>query len=254
MKPKEIFWSGLKGGLFEEKHRKAMGEAIWFFGWLVTRQSQVQEKPDGTLDGLPHYGKPMTDEEISADTGFPARSIQYWRKVLIMNGYLRTVRVGNLGLIYFISKAKKKARNPKPSTQYFHADLLPDGNWQAAKVSQNLVPPASQVSQNLVGTVAKSCTTCVDKPQDSQQDEQPLGGGILTPTDLSNYKRESRPHFSLQATARELQPQPTERMSEAELEARQRELRLQGEEIRKRFPPKEQPGKVVEMQPKEAIA
>lgn len=213
MKPKEIFWSGLKGGLFEEKHRQAMGEAIWLFGWLVTRQSQVQEKSDGTLDGLPHYGNPLTDAEISEDTGFPVRSIQHWRKVLIMTGYIRTVRVGNLGLIYFINKAKKKARNPKPSTQYFPAELQPNGNYHAstplarmAKVSQNLVPPESQVSQNLVGTVAKSCTTCADKPLENQQDKQPFGGGILSSTNLLNYKTESRPHSSLKETARELQP------------------------------------------------
>lgn len=253
MKPKEIFWSGLKGGLFEEKHRKAMGEAIWLFGWLVTRQSQVQEKPDGTLDGLPHYGNPMTDDQISADTGFPARSIQYWRHVLTMSGYIRTVRVGNSGLIYFINKAKKKARNPKPSTQYFPAELLPNGNWQARKVSQNLVPPAPKVSQNPVPTLAKSCTTCADKPLDSQQDKQPFGGGIFTPTHLLNYKTESRPHSSLKETARELQPPRGK--SRAELEARRRELLQQAERIKREYQTKEtSPGKVVEMQPKEAIA
>lgn len=243
MKPKEIFWSGLKGGIFEQKHYKAMGDALWLFGYLCMRQSQVAEKPDGTLDGLPHYGNPLTDKQLHDDTGWPIRTIQYWRQRLVLTGYIRTLRMGNLGLVYFIHKAKRKARNPKPSTRYFPAELQPNGNYKA---TQRIAGPGDEVPQALASTYAKSCTTYADKPLDSQADTQITN--TLTPKHLSNYKTEAPTSSLLKATAREMQ-------REMQPQKQTRSLQEQKEELRRRgFLPKEQPGKVLEMQPKEAIA
>lgn len=212
------------------------------------RQSQVAEKPDGTLDGMPHYGNPLTDKQLHDDTGWPIRTIQYWRQRLVLTGYIRTVRVGNLGLVYFIHKAKRKARNPKPSTRYFPAELQPNGNYQA---TQRIAEPGAEVPQALASTYAKDCGTYADKPLDSQADTQ--NTNTLTPKHLSNYKTEAPTSSLFKRTARELQPPG--RNSRADLDARRRELLLQAERIKREYPTKERsPGKVVEIQPKEAIA
>ena len=52
MYPKEILWIGAKGGLAEQKHRRRMGEAIWLFLWLLTRQTDLNQ--DG--EGVVYYG------------------------------------------------------------------------------------------------------------------------------------------------------------------------------------------------------
>ncbi|MFQ5696339.1 MAG: hypothetical protein ACE5HB_10150, partial [Terriglobia bacterium] len=59
-------YAGIRGGLFEEKHRRAMGPAVWLFGWLVDRQTSQR---DGR--GLVLYGQPLRLERIAAETGFP---------------------------------------------------------------------------------------------------------------------------------------------------------------------------------------
>jgi hypothetical protein len=43
------------------------------------RQSQV----NGSGDGLPHYGNPLTFKEISDVTGFSRRTIEKWTATLI---------------------------------------------------------------------------------------------------------------------------------------------------------------------------
>jgi hypothetical protein len=250
MMPKEVFWSGLKGGLFEEKHYRAMRESIWFFGWLCVRQSQINESGEG----LPHYGNPLRDEEVSADTGFSIRTIQSWRTKLIRTGYIHTTRVGNAGLVYFIHKAKHKAKNPKPSTRYFPAELQPSGNY---KVSHNPAGLNPKVSQHPAGTCAETCDTYAANPSENQVVSR--NAKTLTPKHLSNYKTDPRAKDARSplSSFKEILKEKTvpRSMSAAELDARRRELLLQGEEIMRKHPAKgSSPGKVLEMQPVEVSA
>ncbi len=260
MMPKEVFWSGLKGGLFEKKHYLAMGESIWLFGWLCMRQSQINESGEG----LPHYGNPLTDEEISEDTGFSIRTIQSWRAKLIHTGYIHTARVGNTGLVYFIHKAKSKAKNPKPSTRYFPAELNPaTGNYVpkvtprvTPKVSHNTAGPGPKVSHNPAGTYAETCDTYADNSQENQSDTQ--NANTLIPKHLSNYKTDPRAENARSPipSFKQLLEEKTvpRQKSEAALDERRRKLLLQAEEIKRKFPTTNSPGKVLEMKPQEAIA
>jgi hypothetical protein len=129
VKAKEGFWSGLKGGIFDEKHHKVMGEAIWLFGWLVTRQTQLSDAGEGIVS----YGNPITREGIAADTGYPTRSIKLWTDRLRQTGYLRTEYIRKRGTIFFVLKGKSKAKNPKPNIRYFPAELQADGNYRVTK-------------------------------------------------------------------------------------------------------------------------
>lgn len=259
MMPKELFWSGLKGGLFEKKHYLAMGESIWLFGWLCMRQSQINESGEG----LPHYGNPLTDEAISEDTGFSIRTIQSWRAKLSHAGYIHTTRVGNAGLVYFIHKAKRKAKNPKPSRRYFLAELNPaTGNYVpkvtpsvTPKVSHNPAGPGPKVSHNPAGTHAETCDTYADNSQENQRDTQ--NANNLNPKHLSDYKTDPRAENARSPipSFKELLEEKTvpHQSSQAELDERRRVLLKQGEEIMRKYPPKEQPGKVTVIR-KEATA
>lgn len=79
MKGKELN-SGIRGGLWDVKHYREMGDAIWLFGWLVHRQT--------TADGLVLRGKPLTYGDIGEDTGFPERSLRRWLARLSQGGYV----------------------------------------------------------------------------------------------------------------------------------------------------------------------
>ncbi len=233
MKPKEIFWSGLKGGLFEAKHRKAMGEAIWLFGWLCMRQSQVNESGEG----LPHYGNPLTFSEIAEDTGFPASTLRKWADKLTLAGYIHTTRVGNIGLIFFIHKAKSKAKNPKPSTHYFPAELQGDGSYKRmsaqvrdkvtdTQVRPNLDGPSVKVRPNLDGVPPTDGRTHANNRLVSQEDARI--SNTLTPKHLSNYNTDAGDICS-HLREEEKQPQPPC------LEERQRILAEQAEFIKVKY-------------------
>lgn len=230
MKPKEIFWSGLKGGLFDEKHRKAMGEAIWLFGWLCMRQSQVNT--DG--EGLPHYGNPLTFAEIATDTGFPASVIRKWTARLTRTGYIHTRKVGNVGLIFFIHKAKSKAKNPKPKTRYFPAELLPNGNYG---VRPKMDGPNEQVRPRMDATPSKDGRTYGDKAQGFQGVGE--NSNTLISTNLIHYNTAAvNPSAAISSLARKMERElqartGQERSERLLLDQKQRILRAERPAIEK---------------------
>jgi len=258
MIPKEVFWSGLKGGIFEQKHFRAMGNALWLFGWLCTRQSQI----NGSGEGLPQYGNPLTFKEISDDTGFSRRTIEKWTAVLTRTGYIHTKRIGNSGVIFFIHKAKQKAKNPKPKTRYFPAELQPNGNY--AKVADLQVPangrtPEGQVYANEGARPRPLAYTYADKSKDSQSDTE--NATTLTPKSPSNYKTDPlakntrSDFFSLLGKELGKRKSVPRGKTLRELDARRRELLRQGERIQREHPDSgKSPGKVLELQPQEASA
>jgi hypothetical protein len=98
--------SGIRGGLWEKKHSDAMGLAVFLFGWLIHRQTTQR---NGT--GLVLRGKPLTYEDISADTGWPVRTLQRWMARLKREGYIE-VQYSIYGrMVIRILNAKKF--NPK---------------------------------------------------------------------------------------------------------------------------------------------
>jgi hypothetical protein len=229
MKPKECFWSGLKGGIFEQKHFRAMGNALWLFGWLCMRQSQINESGDG----LPHYGNPLTFKEISDDTGFSRRTIEKWAAVLSRTGYIHTKRIGNSGAIFFIHKAKSKAKNSNRSDgMQMHSTSNAIAEPQ---VPANGRTPKQQVPANEGGRPRPLEYTQADKSVDFQNDA-PITN-TLNSKSLSNYNTDAASpeiHSLMRKAARELQP--PRQSSEAELDERRRLLLKQSEEMLRRFP------------------
>jgi hypothetical protein len=65
---------GVRQGLLDAKHTRAMGKAIVLYQWLVCRQTKQ--------NGLVLGGKPLTYAEISADTDWAARTVRRWMKRL----------------------------------------------------------------------------------------------------------------------------------------------------------------------------
>jgi hypothetical protein len=98
--------SGIRGGLWEKKHSDAMGESVFLFGWLVLRQTTQR---NGT--GLVLRGKPLTYADITADTGWPERTLHRWMARLQQAAYIEVSHSVYSRMVIRILNAKKF--NPK---------------------------------------------------------------------------------------------------------------------------------------------
>jgi hypothetical protein len=95
------FNTSLRGVLFEAHHYERMGQAVWLYGWLVLRQT----RQEGTM-GLVLGGRPISYREIEEETGFSARTLERWMRVLRREGYVVTLATP-AGVVVRITKAKK---------------------------------------------------------------------------------------------------------------------------------------------------
>jgi hypothetical protein len=93
--------AGLRGVLFEARHHRRMGAAVWLYGWLVLRQTHQQ----GDL-GWVLGGSPISYREIEEETGFNCRTLERWMHALRREGYIET-EAAAAGVIVRITKAKK---------------------------------------------------------------------------------------------------------------------------------------------------
>ncbi|GEM_PF-2243694 len=101
MRGKELN-SGIRGGLWDEKHTAAMGAAVWLFGWLVHRQTTER----GGV-GLVLRGRPLSYREISEDTGWGERKLRYWMGILRRGGYIEVRHSIYSRMVIRVLKAKK---------------------------------------------------------------------------------------------------------------------------------------------------
>lgn len=229
--PKENFWIGAKGGLLDRKHLDAMGEAVWLFLYLLMRQTQVSEVGEGVV----LYGNPLTRSFIAKDAGgWPDRRIKDWTARLIKRGYIRAIRSGNDGMIFFIRKAKSKAKNPKPNTLYFPVQCKPGGVTQM-QVGRKTVPPESEVGRKTVLSGTENRPTCADNSHVSQSDA--AFPTTLISKSLSNHNKDAAAKtaaVSLSCLAKE--KSIPRGKSQRELDERRRFLLGQGEEMARKYP------------------
>lgn len=95
------FSTGLRGGLFEQRHCARMGASIWLDGWLVLRQTSQHDGVGWALGG-----SPITYREIEEETGFNPRTLERWVRDLRRGGYIETQAVPS-GIVVRITKAKR---------------------------------------------------------------------------------------------------------------------------------------------------
>jgi len=90
---------GIQDGLIDPKHERAMGQAIWIFLWCVRCQTQ---RTNFVLGGMP-----LTYDEISRRSGFPARRIRRWIDRLRRSNYVKVTHLNFCMLRIEIMKSKK---------------------------------------------------------------------------------------------------------------------------------------------------
>lgn len=97
------FFIEITNRLLEGKHRKAMGESVWLFMWLLDRMTSINESGVGKVLG----GKPIKYEDVNDDLDLPERTYRRWVSILKNTGYINTLRTP-YGIVISVNKAKKR--------------------------------------------------------------------------------------------------------------------------------------------------
>jgi hypothetical protein len=126
--------TGLRGVLFEARHHRRMGAAVWLYGWLVLRQTHQQGDLGWVLGGAP-----ISYREIEEETGFNCRTLERWMHTLRRHGYIETEAVPS-GVIVRITKAKKFPQGGRNSA--YGVRKVAEG------VTQSRVPSAANPNWN----------------------------------------------------------------------------------------------------------
>jgi hypothetical protein len=129
---KENFWIGARGGLMEEKHYLCMRDSVWFFLFLLLKQTGVNEAGEGIVN----HGHPMTRAFIEDETGFHQRRIEDWISRLRRTRYIRTESRNKDGLIFFVLEAKHKTRLSRISVPVIQSQARNNGSVPLERASQ----------------------------------------------------------------------------------------------------------------------
>ena len=124
---------GIRNGLLEPKHYRAIGDAVWLYMYLVDKQGkQVDKNGLGKVAG----GVPLHDEDIAGTFGCERKTVSRWRKILIRGGYIMATRAP-YGYIYAVTKPKKwKVPTKTDVTQTAHLSPSEMSQEQPRDVTQ----------------------------------------------------------------------------------------------------------------------
>lgn len=126
--------SGLSTQLFEEKHRRAMGEAVWLYGKLVGSQTRQ--------NGLVHGGRVFTYKTLHEMTGYGVRTIEKWLKRLEAKGYV-AVEHTNFKMMRIRILKQKKFRTKQTGFDFSYPASQREGKASISRQPAGRVP-ASQ--------------------------------------------------------------------------------------------------------------
>jgi len=94
-------------GIFEPKHYKQIGTALWFFSWCISATTKEVVDEEGVTWGLVHGKKPLKLSELAEPFGVDEKTIRRWIKSLEHNGYIRVSRAP-YGIILEVRNSKRR--------------------------------------------------------------------------------------------------------------------------------------------------
>lgn len=169
MYPKEFLWIGAKGGLVHEKHRRRMGESLWLFLWLLTRQTGINEAGEGIV----LYGRPVPLRDIEGDTHFPIGTLHRWQHLLMDQDYIRVENRGQEGTVFWVMNGKDKSK-------------------RRSKSGTLSVPPLERM-----------CSENGTQISPKNEDNLPENQEVTTETDVHNTKRTTKhPQYNTTAATK----------------------------------------------------
>jgi hypothetical protein len=190
--------AGLRGVLFEARHHRRMGAAIWLYGWLVLRQTHQQGDLGWVLGGAP-----VSYREIEEETGFNCRTLERWMHTLRRHGYIETV-AAPAGVVVRITKAKKFPQGGRNSA---YAVRKSAGTVTQSRVPTEHNPAWNQQTAGRIGssfvagsqerTIPANSRVDFHREDQKQQKQNPNSTANSSGLDQThNHARNAEPDFT----------------------------------------------------------
>lgn len=123
----------IRPGLFDAKHLKQMGMAVWLYGYL---HSRVKFKGDGAGCTFPR--QPYTHGEAAAALGVSRETVRDWFQALVKGEYITAQRQGNA---LSVTVCKYGNSGVEPPHLEHNSGVQPPGGWCAATTRSGVQPP-----------------------------------------------------------------------------------------------------------------
>lgn len=94
-------------GIFEPKHYKQIGAALWFFSWCINSTTRECEEGDGVTWGYVQGKRPLKLSELAEPFEVTEKTVRRWIEDLEKYGYIRAVRAP-YGIIISVKNSKKR--------------------------------------------------------------------------------------------------------------------------------------------------
>lgn len=107
-------------GLFEPRHYKQIGSAIWLFAWCISSTTKEVDE-DGTVWGIVLGNKPMKLSEIGEQFGVNDKTVSRWLSDLQEYGYIHVTRAPR-GLVIKVKNSKKDLLKRSDKIVRSHSD------------------------------------------------------------------------------------------------------------------------------------
>jgi hypothetical protein len=201
-------YTGITAGLIDGRHHKRLGAAWMLFVWIVTRQTGQGK------EGIVCFGEVVTYDQIAEEMNCARGSVREWTRRLVAQKYIRLER-DRRGIRIFVLNPKKfrvsnlQHSNADVSVENHYGRVLEPRHSNHSHLSENAATYENPLRNNLTKQLGNNKTTAAAKST-----------AVSTP--------------SVEKLAREKAIPRT--MSPAEEDARRREMLLQGEKIKSRYP------------------
>lgn len=94
-------------GIFEPKHYKQIGTALWFFSWCISATTKEVVDEEGITWGHVLGKKPLKLAELAEPFGVDEKTVRRWIKALEDHDYIRVTRAP-YGIILEVKNSKKR--------------------------------------------------------------------------------------------------------------------------------------------------
>jgi DNA-binding MarR family transcriptional regulator len=94
-------------GIFEPKHYKQIGSALWFFAWCISSTTKEAVDEEGITWGQVLGKKPLKIPELAEPFGVDEKTVRRWIKTLEEHGYIRVSRAP-YGVIIEVKNSKRR--------------------------------------------------------------------------------------------------------------------------------------------------
>lgn len=168
-------------GIFEPKHYKQIGTALWFFSWCISATTKEVMDEEGVTWGHVLGKKPLKLSEMAEPFGVDEKTVRRWIKSLEQYGYIRVSRAP-YGIILEVRNSKKR---------------LDKNVHSPPERTDKYVRTSSERTDNFVHSETREWTEMPDHPDKNVHSKKDISVDITTTDDTDEFEKVFREFCAL---------------------------------------------------------